>query len=443
MSEINKEDIIMKDEINAFNQSQVVLSMIKKELKFNLDPNIQTNIANYFVQNNPFSKKLIDQEQAIQQLINDVVNLSKSYNNLVQHCKDKFILVDGTFNDYALTIDEKIKLVNNDIMVICNYINEEKKEQESLKEYVNKIGERIEKHQENLNKVNEFIKENEITKQKIEAIDKVLKENDIKIEIKEVENKEIKNKEIKKYATNLDGKELRLKLYNKNSTIYFKDITKDCLEKENEYAEKFKVILKKDEDTEKGITYAVSKLGKDWNFDRHMKNIMRRLNNSINIRKVNIKNFEYVFKMVWTKDQIQFIKTPATPKFINNNKFFVKIGSNMVYVNRKRRFYRSNFKAFGLFRKDKNNNYNFKNSQNLSSKNDKKNNRNFNNENSNNKNINNRKNGNNRNNNNNRRFNNNIRFNNSRRFNQNRFNNRNKNIIQKVIRILPKLINNR
>ena len=168
---------------------------------------------------------------------------------------------------------------------------------------------------------------------------------------------------------------------------------------------------------------------------------MRRLNNSINNRKVNMKNYEYVFKMVWTKDQIQFIKTAATPKFINNNKFFVKIGNNMVFVNKKRRFYRRNFKPFGWFRKDKNNNYNIKNSQNLSSKSDKKNNRNFNNENLNNKNINNRNNGNNRNNNN-IRFNNNRRFNNRRRFNQYRYNNRNKNIIYKAIRLIPKLINN-
>ena len=94
----------------------------------------------------------------------------------------------------------------------------------------------------------------------------MLGENDIKIEIKNEENKVIKNIDINEYATNLDKKELRLKFFAKNNTIFFKDITKDCEEKENEFAEKFKVILKKDKDTEKGITYQVSTLGKEWNF---------------------------------------------------------------------------------------------------------------------------------------------------------------------------------
>jgi len=436
------DDIFMKDETNSFNnQPQVILSMVKKELKFNLDPNIHTQLAQYVINTKSFLGQLSQQEMITQQIIHEVMNISKSINDLIGHCKEKFGIVEGTFNEVIETINNQIKIINNNVLILNNSIIEEKKEQEKLKENVNKIGEIFGKFQENLDKVNESLKDNEIIKQKVEVIDNILKEKDIKIDIKEVKNKEYKNIEIKEYATNLDKKELKFKIFNKNNTICFKDITKDCSDKENEYVEKCKVILKKDNDTEKGITYAVSTLGKGWEFDRHMKNIMKRLNNSINIRKVNMKKFEYVFKMIWTKDQIQFVKTPATPKFMNNNKFFVKIGNNMVYVNKKRRFYRRNFKAFGLFRKDKNNNYNFKNSQNLSSKNDKKNNRNFNNESSNNKNINNRNNGNNRNNNN-KRFNNNIRFNNRRRFNQFRYNNRNKNIIYKAIRLIPRLINN-
>ena len=179
-----------------------------------------------------------------------------------------------------------------------------------------------------------------------------------------------------------------------------------------------------------------------------MKNILRRLNFSRYNRRVNIRNYEYVFKMVWTNDQVQFVRTPATPKFINYNKFFVKIGNNMVYVNNRRRFFRRNFNDFGRFRKDKNNNYNIKNYQNLSSKNNNQNNINSNNRYRNNKNKNNRNNTfNNRYNNNynNKRFyNNNKRFNNRRRFNRNRYNNNNiyKNTIRRVIKILPKLINN-
>ena len=180
-----------------------------------------------------------------------------------------------------------------------------------------------------------------------------------------------------------------------------------------------------------------------------MKNILRRLNFSRYNRRVNIRNYEYVFKMVWTNDQVQFVRTPATPKFINYNKFFVKIGNNMVYVNNRRKFFRRNFNDFGRFRKDKNNNYNIKNYQNLSSKNNNQNNINSNNSYRNNKNKNNRNNTfNNRYNNNynnKKYYNNNKRFNNRRRFNRNRYNNNNniyKNTIRKVIKILPKLINN-
>ena len=324
-------------------------------------------------------------------------------------------------------------------------MNEFKNEQDKINKSVN---EQVNQHKEYIEKIIDTLKDNETVKKKVENIEKILGENDIKVEIKNEENKEIKNIDIKEYATNLDKKELRFKFFTKNNTLFFKDITKDCEEKENEFAEKFKVILKKDKDTEKGITYQVSTLGKEWDFSRHMKNILRRLNFSRYNRRVNIRNYEYVFKMVWTNDQVQFVRTPATPKFINYNKFFVKIGNNMVYVNNRRRFFRRNFNDFGMFRKDKNNNYNIKNYQNLSSKNNNQNNINSNNSYRNNKNKNNRNNTfNNRYNNNynnKRYYNNNKRFNNRRRFNRNRYNNNNiyKNTIRKVIKILPKLINN-
>ena len=37
------------------------------------------------------------------------------------------------------------------------------------------------------------------------------------------------------YLKNLDTKELRLKFFAKNNTIFFKDITKNCEGKENEF----------------------------------------------------------------------------------------------------------------------------------------------------------------------------------------------------------------
>ena len=147
--------------------------------------------------------------------------------------------------------------------------------------------------------------------------------------------------------------------------------------------------------------------------------------------------------MVWTNNQIQFVKTPDTPKFINYNKFFVKIGNNMVYANNRRRFLRRNFNDFRTFKKDKNNNYNIKYYQNLSSKNINKNNRNLNNKYRNNNNSNNTFNNRYNKRYNNKRYYNNRRFNNRRQSNRSRYNNNiNMNTINKVIRLLPKLINN-
>ena len=452
LNNLNNQDIIMKDirepsAINAANyKPNVIITMMKKEMKFNLDPNIKDNLAQYINENNSFSSKFKNQEQVILNLINQTSKLSQNINELIKHCKEKYEDTDNKIFALANTTDNQISNINKDILFLYDSMNESRKEQDKINKLVI---EKVNQHQECINKIIDMVNDNEIVKKKVESIEKILAENDIKVEIKNEENKEIKNIDIKEYATNLDKKELRFKFFTKNNTLVFKDITKDCEEKENEFAEKFKVILKKDKDTEKGITYQVSTLGKEWDFSRHMKNILRRLNFSRYNRRVNIRNYEYVFKMVWTNDQVQFVRTPATPKFINYNKFFVKIGNNMVYVNNRRRFFRRNFNDFGRFRKDKNNNYNIKNYQNLSSKNNNQNNINSNNSYRNNKNKNNRNNTfNNRYNNkykNKRYYNNNKRFNNRRRFNRNRYNNNNniyKNTIRKVIKILPKLINN-
>ena len=47
----------------------VIITMMKKEMKFNLDPNIQDNLAQYINENNAFSFKLKNQEQVIQYLL--------------------------------------------------------------------------------------------------------------------------------------------------------------------------------------------------------------------------------------------------------------------------------------------------------------------------------------------------------------------------------------
>ena len=83
MSEINSNnDIIMRGpgEPNAINAANfvpnVIITMMKKEMKFNLDPNIQDNLAQYINENNAFSSKLKNQEQIIQNLL---VKTSKKF----------------------------------------------------------------------------------------------------------------------------------------------------------------------------------------------------------------------------------------------------------------------------------------------------------------------------------------------------------------------------
>jgi hypothetical protein len=249
MSEINSNnDIILRgsEEPNAINAANfmpnVIVTMMKKEMKFNLDPNIQDNLAQYINKNNSFSSQLKNQEQVIQNLIIQTSSLSQSINDLIKHCKEKYDDTDNKILNFATTSEEQITNINKDIVWIYNNMNEFKTVQDKINKSVN---EQMNQHRESIQKIIEKLNENETVKKKVESIEKMLAEHDIKIEIKNEENKEIKNIDINEYATNLDKKELRLKFFAKNNTIFFKDITKDCEGKENEFAEKFKVILKK------------------------------------------------------------------------------------------------------------------------------------------------------------------------------------------------------
>ena len=75
---------------------------------------------------------------------------------------------------------------------------------------------------------------------------------------------------LKKYVFNSNNKNLKFKIFQKNNSIIFKDITTDCDkdDKEKILVDKFKIIFKKDEKTEKGITYEISSISKDWDFSR-------------------------------------------------------------------------------------------------------------------------------------------------------------------------------
>ena len=63
-------------ELNAANyRKDVIVTMVKKELAFILNPNIQNQLASYFNQNNLFSSKLQNQEQIIKEIIKEVSKL--------------------------------------------------------------------------------------------------------------------------------------------------------------------------------------------------------------------------------------------------------------------------------------------------------------------------------------------------------------------------------
>ena len=127
--------------------------------------------------------------------------------------------------------------------------------------------------------------------------------------------------------------------------ILLKEITKNCEDekKENEMADKEKVIFKKGS-KEETIVYEISTLCKDWEFGRHMKNFYKKITKSYIKHKVNLRNLEKVYLMTWSEKQIQFTPQNATSNFIYSKNYFVIQGNNLVYVkNSRRRNYRRKF----------------------------------------------------------------------------------------------------
>ena len=206
----------------------------------------------------------------------------------------------------------------------------------TLEGFKNEISEKINVILNGFKELNDKQNESDI---KIKKVEKILSKSNINLGEIKIENKnDIKDVEINEYEENLNNKVLKFKMYQKYNSIYINDITKDCEEenKEKELADKVKIIFKKDKNTEKSITYEISTIGKDWDFSRHMKNIMRRVSRARNFKRINFRNLDYVFKLKWSSKQIQFEKIKATQRFINNNSFFVKIKNAYIFI--KRRF---------------------------------------------------------------------------------------------------------
>ena len=188
MSEINSNnDIIMRDSVepNVINAARfkpnVIITMMKKEMKFNLDPNIQDNLAQYINKNNSFSSQLKNQEQVIQNLIIQTSSLSQRINDLIKHCKEKYDDTDNIIFNFSTTSEEQISNINKDILWIYNSMNDFKIVQDKINKSVN---EQMNQHRESIQKILEKLNDNETVKKKVESIAKTLGENDIKIEIK-------------------------------------------------------------------------------------------------------------------------------------------------------------------------------------------------------------------------------------------------------------------
>ena len=129
-------------------------------------------------------------------------------------------------------------------------------------------------------------------------------------------------------------------------------MVKKTIKKKKNQLINFTIILKKVKSNGKGITYQISNLRKDWDFSRYVKTIMRRIYRARFFKRVNIINRDHVYRMNWSKNQIQFEQIKATPKYINNNNFYVKVKNGMVFVKNKGRFKR-NLNQFKKFKKFK------------------------------------------------------------------------------------------
>ena len=444
---------VMDYEPNA-NQSnsRVIVGLEKRLMAFDIDPGIlQTGLYDYLNQNSLRFSKSIGENAIIKEIIKKIEELSNNLVKVVNDIKEKFNTIEDALSLYSQYNEKNI---NDKINALNEVINKFKKEQaEFITNFSTDLVKNINLFNEDIKNLKAKQKENEnkfknidhVMKEKIdsflkERMENMIKNNEIKIDIVNNGNKkEFDDIKIDKYASNSNNKNLKFKIFQKNNSIIFKDITTDCEteEKEKILADKFKIIFKKDEKTEKGITYEISTLSKDWDFSRHMKNILKRLYRSRYNRRINTYNLNHVFRMKWSKNQIQFEKIQATTRYINNNNFFVKVGNNMVFVKNKGRFKRNLnfFKKFKNLNKFKNYN-NKNNNQNLLGNlpNQNNNNRKFNN---------NRNNGKNQKNVNNNRIFNKRRIRNGfkKRFNNNRFYNRQRYFNNQRIVLVPRMVN--
>ena len=134
-------------------------------------------------------------------------------------------------------------------------------------------------------------------------------------------------------------------------------------DKEKELVKKIKISFKKDEDEDEKIIYEISNKEEKWEFKRHIKNIINRINRGRITYRINFNKLKYIYIMKYSDNQIQFIKTNAISNYVYNYNYYVKVKNSFVFVNNKRRKFNNrknkfNNKKFNNYNKFNRNNTN-------------------------------------------------------------------------------------
>ena len=254
-------------------------------------------------------------------------------------------------NEFIENNNNKINEIKNKHKKdIDNLNNQIKNDLDKLNnEYDNKIEDNLKKLKTNFEKIaKDFKNQNDINinyKNSLNDINNKFENTKIIFQnlnkINDNKNKiNIENKKIDKYES-INNKTKIFKITQFYNKILFKDITNNCEneEKENELVQKLKITFKKDEEENDKIIYEVSNLYKDWDFKRHMVNIIKRINRTRIVHRVNLNQLKHIYIMKFNDKQIHFEKIN---KIVQNNNFYVKIKNGFIFVNNKRRKFKNN-----------------------------------------------------------------------------------------------------
>ena len=334
------------------------------QYKQNNSKNIDTIFSqNQIINNNQtnINEKLQNQENELTNFNKDLKNIKNDIKIIQKETKSKASLFAS--QEQLTKTNEANEKLFKEVIESKKLINNESKQREKFERKIEDSINKINKDNKIINlppkfndeKINQLI-------ERLNNLEKEIKKNNKNLNNEEKEkNEPIKDIEIKEFEKTTKEKDKKYKIVQKNNKIIFAEISKDCNDeedKEKDIADKVKIVLKKGI-LENAIVYEVSTLCKDWNFSRHMKNIIKRINMSKSIFKVNLRKLETVYIMKWNDKQIQFIPQKAISDFIYSKNYYVKFGNNMIYVknNRNKKFYNQKKIFYRTFKK---NNFNFK-----------------------------------------------------------------------------------